>query len=369
MKILIASGGTGGHLYPAVALVQSLRKKVPTSSILWIGGMKGFDKRIVKEEKVKFRSINFSPLPRSFSFKWLNFTLQMIISFIQSIRYIYKFKPDVVVGMGSFHSYPVVLSAFFLRNPTVICEQNVYPSLTNKMLLPFASKIALSFSESVQYLPSWGRKKAIITGNPVREKILIVSKKEGVERLDLEKGKFTLLFLGGSQGARHLNKVAVQTLYLIQEKRWGRDIQFILITGEKDYTWVREKLNGIKIKGEIFSYLSDIHYALAASDLVICRSGATTISEITARGLPCVLIPYPFATKQHQLKNALFLKQKGAAAVIVQKQLCPSLLEERIEKILNDQKLQDKMKKASRSLGRPEAAKTLADLILELGRS
>lgn len=369
MRILIVAGGTGGHLYPAVALVQNLKKKVSACSILWIGGKKELEKRVVEKEKVKFKSISFLPLPGFSLLKWINFIFQATVSLAQSIRYIYRFKPDVVVGVGSFHSYPVLLSAFLFRIPIITCEQNVYPSLTNRMLLPFASRIALSFPGSVDYLPLWSRKKAVITGNPVREEIITSSSKESLEKLNLDEGKLTFLFLGGSQGAHFLNKVAVETLYLLEKKRREKDIQFILIAGETDYPRVREKIKGIKIKGKIFPYLSSIHYALAASDLVISRSGATTISEITALALPCILVPYPFATNQHQLKNAIFLKKEGAAKVIVQEKLHSSLLTDVIEQILCNPKLRDKMKRASRTLGKPEAAQNLVNLILEMERN
>lgn len=369
MRILVVAGGTGGHLYPAVALIRNLKKKVPATSILWIGGRKELEKEIVGKEGVQFKSINFLPLPRSFSLKWLNFTFQTAFSFAQSVKYIWGFKPDVVVGMGSFHSCPVVLLALPFGIPTIICEQNVYPSLTNKALLPFVSRIGLSFPKSVEYLPRGGRKKAVITGNPVREEVINSSREQSIKKLNLEENKFTLLFLGGSQGAHYLNKIVVDTLYLLQEEKEEEKTQFILITGEKDYNWVREKLRRIKIKGKIFSYLTRIHYALAASDLVVSRAGATTISEITARGLPCILVPYPFATNQHQLKNALFLEKEGAARVIIQKKLHPPILKQTIKQILYNQKLTEKMKKASQALAKPEAAQIITNLILELGRN
>ncbi len=369
MKVLVAAGGTGGHLYPAVALAQKLKEEFPDLLILWIGGRKKFERQIVERENIKFKSINILSFPRSLSPKWLNFIFRMAQSFIQCFKHIFTFKPDIVVGMGSFHSYPVVMLAFFFGIPTIICEQNIHPSLTNKMLSPFASRIVLSFPHSMEYLSAWGKKKAIIIGNPVREKIIITPKGEGIKKLNLKEGKLTLLFLGGSQGAYHLNKTAFKTLYLIQEEKWGENIQFILITGEKDYSRMIEKSKIDKTKGRIFTYLSDIHYALAASDLVVSRSGATTISEITARGLPCILIPYPFATGQHQLENAFALEKQGAAKVITQEKLNPPLLKMTIKHILQNQQLRDKMKKASQSLGKSEAVKNLIDLITKLEKS
>ncbi|MBE0477641.1 undecaprenyldiphospho-muramoylpentapeptide beta-N-acetylglucosaminyltransferase [Candidatus Aerophobetes bacterium] len=369
MRILIAAGGTGGHIYPAIALVQSIKKRYPDCSILWIGGERELEKKIVEKENVEFVSIDVLPLPRSFSLKWLSFTLKIIISFVQSATIIFRFKPDVLVGVGSFHSYPVALSAFLFGIPIIICEQNVNLSLTNKMLLPFASKIALTFKDSMEHIPYWSRKKAVVTGNPVREKILTCSREEGRRKLGLEKEKFTILFLGGSQGAHHLNKLAVETLYLIQEEKWAENIQFMIIAGEKDYSWIREKTEKINIRGKVFSYLSHIHHALAASDVAISRSGATTISEMTACTLPCILIPYPYATNKHQLKNALFLEREGAAKLITQEKVNPSLLKMTIEQIFFSNEVRDKMEKACLALRKPEAAENLTSLILQLEKN
>lgn len=365
MRVLIVAGGTGGHLYPAVALVDYLRSK--NHPIMWIGGEKELDRKIANERGVKFRKISACPFPRSISpYKWIEFFLLGSFSLIQSFRYITSFKPDIVVAMGSFHSYPVVTTAFIFGIPAVICEQNIFLSLTNRMLLPFVSKIALSFSPTRNYLSSRAKKKAVLTGNPIREEITVTTREAGIKKLGLSKGKTTLLFMGGSQGAHYLNKIAVETLYLLESDNLENDIQFIVITGEKDFPWVREKLKSRKIKGKIFPFLSQMHYAYAASDLVISRSGATTLAEITARGLPCILIPYPFATNQHQLSNALFLEKEGAAKVILEEKLNALTLKRAIEDIIHNQALMEKMRKASRKRGKPEATKNLVDLISHL---
>jgi len=365
MRILVVAGGTGGHIYPAATLADYLKKQNNAHLILWVGGKGELEEKIIPWGKVEFKKISAQPFPRSLSLKWINFILKIVFSLLQSLRYILTFKPDVVVGMGSFHSYPVTLAAFLCGIPVVLCEQNIYLSLTNRMLLPLASEIALSFSSSRNYLPFWGKKKAVVTGNPVREEIITTSKEEGIKKLDLEEGKFTLLFLGGSQGAHFLNKVAIETLHLLEEGKIKNEVQFILITGEKDYPWVRDRIREIKLRGKVFPFLSQIHYAYAASDLVISRSGATTLAEITARGLPCILVPYPFATNEHQKKNALALEKEGGAKVITQERLHPLLLKRSIEEIIQNPELQNKMREASHRWGRPLATQSVANLILQ----
>jgi len=367
MRILIVAGGTGGHLYPAVALVDYLKSK--DHSVMWIGGERELERKIIEKKKVKFHKITARPFPRSISpYRWIEFLLFSSFSLIQSFRYIRSFKPDVVVGMGSYHSFPVVIAAFIFGIPSVICEQNILPSLTNRMLLPFASRITLSFPHTRDYLPQRKRKKAVVTGNPVRENITATSKKIAIEKLGLDEKKFTLLFSGGSQGAHYLNKVAVETLKLLESGNDEKNIQFIIITGEKDFSWVCKKLKLKKIKGKIFSFLSEINYAYAAADLVISRSGATTLAEITACGLPCILIPYPFATNQHQLSNALFLEKEGGAKVIPESKLNAHILKKTIEEIIHNPLLMEKMRRASKKWGKLEATKNLADLILQVGK-
>ncbi|MBC7188623.1 hypothetical protein H5U35_00175 [Candidatus Aerophobetes bacterium] len=234
------------------------------------------------------------------------------------------------------------------------------------MLSAFARKIALNFPETVNFLPKWCRKKSFVTGNPIREEIITTSRNQGIKRLGLADNKFCILFLGGSQGASFLNKVAIDTLFLIQEEKWREEIQYILLTGEKDYLWVLGEIKKLRLQGKVFSYLSEISFALAVADLVVSRSGATTISEILARGIPCILIPYPFATSQHQLTNALYLKDREAAEVIVQEKLTAQVLKEKIRKIYFDKQLRERMKKASNLLGKPDATDKVSKLILSL---
>ncbi|MEA1965622.1 MAG: undecaprenyldiphospho-muramoylpentapeptide beta-N-acetylglucosaminyltransferase [Candidatus Aerophobetes bacterium] len=366
MKVLIAAGGTGGHLYPALAIASCLKEFESANHILWIGGKRELEFKIASSEGFKFKKIGIQSYPRTLSIKWITFWLNLWISFVQSLVILLRFKPQVIVGMGSFHSYPIGVLSFLLGIPTLICEQNVYPSLSNRFLCRWVSKIAISFPQTKDFFPLRVRNKIYFTGNPLRSQIFKVSKEEGLKKLDLSKDKFTLLFTGGSQGAHSLNLSAIEAVKLLERGDFSDKIQIIFITGKNDLKWVEESLKNIKTKSLILSYLNQMEYAYKASDLIICRSGATTISEITASGLPAILIPYPYATEKHQLKNAKVLQKEGAASIITEEELSGEKLKESILKLVNDRNLFKKMRKKSKALGKPEATEKVVKMIYDL---
>ncbi len=366
MRVLIVAGGTGGHIYPALALSTCLKRDNPTTDILWVTGKKNLEQQILFESEIDFKKINTCSLPRKFFWQWAEFGWKMVISFFQSFLILLQFRPDVVVGMGSFHSYPVLITAFFFRIPSIICEQNVFPSFTNRSLSKYASKIAINFSQTKDFfLPSVWR-KIYFTGNPVRDSIITTTKEEGLKKLGLKKDKFTLLFLGGSQGAHRLNQAAVETVKLFKENGMEEKLQFIFVTGKDDWKFASNSLREIKISAKIFSFFSQIHYVYAVTDLVISRSGATTLAEITARGIPAILIPYPYATDKHQLKNAQILEKMGAAIIIHDDELTPQRLRGLIKKLISDKKLILKMSKKSKELGKRNAAQEITKIIRSL---
>ncbi len=367
MRVLVAAGGTGGHLYPAKALASYLVKQRLVKNILWVGGKKEIEAKIISSQ-YEFKSINIQYCPRTLSLKWIKFIWGLIISFFQSLLIITQFKPTIVVGMGSFHSYPLIITAYFKRIPTIIFEQNVYLSLTNKFLLRWASAIGISFSQTQKYIPLKKRKKTFLIGNPVREEIIKQGKKEALKKMKLSEEAFTLLFLGGSQGAHSLNLYGVEALRLLGKENLHWKIQVIFLTGKKDYKWVKDSLESLKFQFMVFPYLEKIESAYAVSDLVIARSGATTVAEITVRGLPSILIPYPYATSHHQLKNAKVLQEKGASCLILEKDLSGETLKNPISKLIKDRELLKKMSEKSKCLGKPEATREAVKLILKIAK-
>jgi len=366
MRVLIVAGGTGGHIYPALALTTYLEQNYPATHILWIIGKKGLEQRILSGTGIDFKKINACSLPRKFSWRWIKFGWGIVISLFQSFLIFLQFKPDVIIGMGSFHSYPVMITAFFFRIPSLICEQNVFPSLTNRSLSKYVSRIAISFPQTKDLLPFSTWKKISLTGNPIRNSIITATKQEGLRKLGLKKDKFTLLFFGGSQGAHHLNQVAIETVKLLKKDGIGEKLQFIFVTGECDWKFVSKSISKIEVSAKIFPFFPQIHYAYAVANLVISRSGATTIAEITARGIPAILIPYPSATDKHQLKNAQILEKVGAARIISEDKITPQKLRDTIEELILDKNLILKMSEKSKELGRKDATQRVAKIVRSL---
>jgi len=366
MRVLIAAGGTGGHIYPGLAIASYLKEHRLADEILIVGGGRELESYLVSWQGFNLRQIGIQSYPRCFSSKWIVFGWGLCISLLQSLFILRTFKPQVVIGMGSFHSCPLIILAFFFGIPNLICEQNVRLSLSNRLLAPWASRIALSFSETQKYLSPRLLRKTCLTGNPIRSEIMKVKKEEAIEKLGLDKDKLTLLFLGGSQGAHSLNRFGIEAAKLLLQEKLGKEIQIIFITGKNDVEWVRTSFKSLAIKSLILSYLPQMEYAYAASDLVVCRSGATTLAEVTSRGLPAVLIPYPHATRGHQWKNAEVLQTMRAAHLILEEDLTAEKLKTTILGLITHKSLLKEMAEKSKALGKPQATREVIKLILSL---
>jgi len=368
MRILIAAGGTGGHICPGLAIASYLKENFQDVRVLWIGGSRDTDSLLLTSHDLEFASISMQSWPRQFSAKRIDFAWNIALSFLQVFLVLIRFRPHVVVGTGSYHSFPAVVLSYFLGIKSFICEQNVNPSLTNKLLARFASRIAISFPQTRGLLPRSERHKVRLVGNPIRSEILKASRKKGLRTLGLKEGCFTFFFLGGSQGAHILNRVGIETIDLLKKEKSLRNIQVVFVTGRKDLALVREYLKLAGVPSIVREYMSQIQYAYAASDLVVCRSGATTLAEITARGLPAILIPYPYATNSHQLENARFLEAQGAAYSILEKDLTAPKLATVILKLVRNQDLLKEMGEKGRQLALPRATEMIVSTILDLGK-
>ncbi|MFW6256803.1 MAG: undecaprenyldiphospho-muramoylpentapeptide beta-N-acetylglucosaminyltransferase [Bacillota bacterium] len=360
MKILITGGGTGGHIYPALSAAKKLEDE--GGEVLYVGSRESLESEIVTREEISFQGISVAPLPRKINFSLFKAVLVSTAGFFQSLNIIRKFKPDVVFGTGGFVAGPVVLAGSILGARTLIHEQNIYPGITNKLLSYVVDKIALNFPGAIQYFPGRAQKKFVVTGNPVREKIMTARYKEGIKQLNLDEHKKTVLAFGGSQGAESINRAMGE---VCRQLAGNKDIQIIYITGQGKYDQVLESLGPVAESSNLHikSYLHNIELAYAASDLVVCRAGATGLAEITVRGLPAILIPYPYASGNHQDFNARFLEDNQAALVISDSKLNGTLLLEKINKLLSDKNLLNKMAHNSKELGHPEALENIIEEI------
>lgn len=330
-KILIVAGGTGGHFYPGFSLGQNLIQK--GHEVRFVCKKRDICIDLLKKNNIDYYEISLIGLPRKLGFKLIKFPFLLIKSYFESRKILKNYKPSIVLGMGAYLSYPVILAAKKEKIPILIHEQNSIPGLANKMLAKHAVKIAAGFENALKYFPS---DKAVYTGNPVRKELFKADNKKALEYFGIDNDKFRILIFGGSQGARHINHIAVECLRRFDNCR--DNLQFIHICGKNDIEMIRDKYREYGIDAKVYEYLDDIGNAYAIADLIICRAGASTISELMILNKPAILIPFPHATGNHQEYNALELVKKGNAMLLKDKDLYPDVLCENISKYLAEGK-------------------------------
>jgi UDP-N-acetylglucosamine--N-acetylmuramyl-(pentapeptide) pyrophosphoryl-undecaprenol N-acetylglucosamine transferase len=361
-KILIAAGGSGGHIFPAVALARSLKSK-RDCEIKFVGSNKSLDRRIFEKESFRYALLSANKLPYKPSLSIVVFFVKFVLDIFRSFFIITGYRPSAVVGFGGYVSFPVVFAAFILRVPRIIHEQNVVPGRANKVLFTFADKIALTFKETKKYLSPSEAGKSILTGNPIRREVLKDDRPLGIARFGLDKDKFTILVIGGSQGAHFLNKTFVQAVSLLDDKtRSG--LQVIHLTGTKDY---EPMLRSYQKMGEfahrVHSFIDGMEEAYSASDLIVTRAGASALFEAAFFGRPMILVPYPFAAS-HQTENARVFSSSGAAIEIDERSLTPDIFRDAIRGLLGNGKKLKALSEEARRLSMPEAADRLASEVL-----
>ena len=362
MRILVTGGGTGGHIYPALAIAHRLRKE--NHQILFVGAEEALDRDIIVREGFAFRSISVLPLERRVSLQLLKFLIKFIMGFFQSFPILFDFKPHLIVGTGGYSSAPVGLAAYLLHIPLLIHEQNLCPGLTNRFLSCFAREIDITFPKSKEHFK---KRKVRVTGNPIREEILNLNKERALKNLKLRPRRFNLLVFGGSQGAKAINYCLAQILKkgLLE----GKGLQIILLSGFFDFEYLIQAAKSSKIPLLIKPFLHNMADAYGAADLVVSRAGATTLAELTACSLPAILIPYPHATRRHQEYNARFLAKEGAVMIILENDLSPERLADSILRLMADRERLKRMRERSRGLGRPWATDRVVESIHRLALS
>lgn len=363
MKVIVSGGGTGGHIYPGVAIAKKIQEKDKTAEILFIGSENGLEGKLVPKEGFNIEFIEVEGLNKKISSKTFSSIKKVFRGYSQAKKIIREFEPDIVIGTGGYVCGPVVLSASRRKIPTIIHEQNAIPGMTNKILSKFCRKIAITFEEAKEFFPS---EKVIYTGNPIRNQILKADKKEAREKLGFSQDKKLVLIVGGSRGAKNINNTVID----IMPDFVKNDIQVLFITGEVGYNDIVGEISKRNYKLndniKILPYLYEMENALAACDIIISRAGATILSEITALSIPAILIPSPYVANNHQDFNANALESKGAAIKLKESDLNGELLSKSVLSLINDNEKLSCMRKSSKSMGILDASDKIYSIICEL---
>lgn len=358
MKIIVSGGGTGGHIYPALALIRTIKEEYPETEFLYIGTENGLEANIIRRENIPFEAINITGFKRSLSFENVKTIFRFIKGVKDSKKLIKQFNPDAVIGTGGYVCGPVVYAAAKRKIPTVIHEQNSVPGLTNKFLSKYVDIVAICFEQVGEFFPE---EKVVLTGNP-RASEVIGKKNSGViESFGLKDYLPTALVVGGSRGAKPINEVIIKSLSILSKKPY----QVLYVTGESHYDEVykESELLGKLDNIAILPFIHNMQEVLASIDVVVGRAGATSLAEITALGLPSILIPSPYVTNNHQEKNAEALVTKGAALMLTEKDLTSQRLIEALDLMLLDETERNKMGEASSKLGIRDASNRLFKVI------
>lgn len=363
MRLLLTGGGTGGHIYPALALAQGIKGSCPNSQILFVGTKQGMESRIVPQNGFQLKTIDISGIDRSSPARAVRSLLKIPGALGDAKRVLIEFKPDIVVGTGGYVSFPVVYTAAKMGIKTAIHEQNAYPGIANRILASRVDLVMLTFEEAASRFRA---KRIVQTGLPVRQSVLTANREQARAVLGIGEKEFVILVFGGSLGARSINQALIEMVDLCRDKHW----HLIWITGFGEYEECSDKLKRIeaandKIRIDIKPYMDNIEMAMAAADLAVCRAGASTICELEVLGLPAVLVPYPLAADNHQEKNALALKGIGAASMIKDGELDGFTLLKEIERLKEEGRL-PAMSNAMKKAGHPQALDTMVSLIKEL---
>ncbi|RKD24100.1 undecaprenyldiphospho-muramoylpentapeptide beta-N-acetylglucosaminyltransferase [Ammoniphilus oxalaticus] len=365
MRIILTGGGTGGHIYPALAIAKELRERHPDVEILYIGSETGLEARLVPKSGIPFESIEISGFRRSLSFENVKTVYRFLKGVRRSRSLIRSFSADAVIGTGGYVCGPVVYAAAKQGIPTLIHEQNVIPGLTNKFLAKYVSRIAVSFTGSAQYFPT---DKVVVTGNPRATEVAKADPTRGRSSLALSGSKRLVLVVGGSRGARAINEAFIEAIPQLEKQR---NTHFVYVTGEVHYEQVKQMLEQSgQTMGNIsvFPYIYNMPEVLATTELIINRAGASFLAEITSLGIPSILIPSPYVTNNHQEKNARWLEGHGAAAVLLERDLTANSLVTEIEQIVHVPQRLQLMKQAAKKLGEPQAADKIYEEIQKLMR-
>jgi len=358
MRLLIAGGGTGGHLFPGMAVAEEFLARDPANQVLFVGTERGIEARAVPAAGYRLEMISAAGVRGKGGFSQLKAAFMMIYGYAQSRKVLKAFRPDVVLGVGGYASLPMVLAARGMQVPCFIHEQNAIPGMTNKLLARFAEQVFITLEESEKFFP---KDKILVTGNPLRRQILdMVQETAAPAVCHGQSGtSFRIFVFGGSQGAHAINMAMVAALPLL--KQGGVALEITHQTGEKDLEQVAEAYRREGLEARVTAFISDMAAEYAKADLIICRAGATTIAEVTACGKACLFIPFPHAVDDHQRRNAEALLKKQACFMLLEYELSGERLAGVIRDAISDPELLQQTGEQAFKLARLDAAQIIVD--------
>lgn len=356
----ITGGGTGGHIYPAIAIAEALRKDETTKDIYYIGNPNNLEYGIVKKAHFKFLPIKVSGMPRKIGWDFIKWGIELELANWKALYYLWRFKPDAILGTGGYVSAPALMASNLSKTPYMIHDCDAQPGMVSKFVAPMAKQVSLAFEDSASYIRS---NNISINGNPIREQFKTLTKEQARQNMNLE-NKTTITIMGGSQGAKSIDDATIQCLKQIFEKY---DVQVIFQTGAKHYENTIKALEDVYPEFEhnknlvIKPYFDDMVTALKATDIAISRAGSLSLSEICACGIAPILIPYPYAAADHQRKNAKSLLNKNACLYLEDKETTGETLLEKLDELLSDPKKLASIQANTRALAKLDATQTIVE--------
>ena len=365
-RYFVTGGGTGGHIYPALAVADALCQD--GAKVYYVGNKRNMEYELASKKGYKFLHVSVKGMPRGLNPQFFWWGVKLVKAILYSIRYIKKYKPDAVFATGGYVSAPMIFACRITKTPYMMHDCDAMPGLVTRKLSRKAKYVSLAFEKAKKYIPN---KHAIVTGNPIREQFKTVSKEKAREELNIDNNKLTLLVMGGSQGAKSLNNTTVE---LLKEFSQELDIQVIFQTGRKNYDEVINHVRQIYPAWEndknlmIRPYFDNMVSVLKAADIVISRAGSLSLSEICASDVAPILIPYPYAAANHQRINAKSLLESGACIYIEDSDLEPNLLRNTIIELVNNPVKRNYLKQNSSYLAKPDATQQIAELVKNIGK-
>ena len=356
LGVVVAGGGTGGHLFPGIAVAQRFAAKIAGTRLLFVGTGRPFESAAVDRAGFAHHAVAVEGIKGRGWKKALAAAFKVPRAILDSMRLLARFRPHLIFGVGGYASAPTVAAGWLTGKAVVLQEQNLLPGIANRILSPLAQRVYVSFPETAAHFP---RRKVRVCGNPVRREVIDAAKRAAGRR----NGRLTVLILGGSQGAHGINTAVVDALAHIEHRS---RLRFIHQTGEADRAGVRAAYAEAGIEADVRAFFHDVGRIFGEADLVFCRAGATTVAELTAIGKAVVFVPFPHATDDHQTKNAASLARRGAAEMIAESDLSGERLARKIDDFIDQPERLQALARRARQFGRPEAAGAIVDDCLQL---